>query len=60
MGQWTEKEATRAEVRVCILDQLLETLPMPPYTPQTAEELANQVFKHVFHQSLAGVWPAAA
>ena len=48
MKQWTEKKQTRAEVQVLILDQLLQTLPNPPYSSETTQSLAGRVFEHVW------------
>jgi len=60
MKQWTEKEQTQAEVKVFILDQLLGTLPNPPYSGEATESLANKVFAHIWHQSGIGPIDGAA
>lgn len=54
LDRWTEKEQTQAEVETFILDKLYEKLPEPPYTPNDKQRLAGVVFRHVWHQSVAG------
>jgi len=61
MRQWTEKEQTRAEVQVFILDQLSRSLPDPPYTPDATANLASRIFDYIWHQNAEyGQHPAAA
>jgi len=38
---WTRNETTQAQVRVCILDRLYETLPRPPFTDEDTDEIAS-------------------
>jgi type I restriction enzyme R subunit len=57
---WTEKEQTQAEVEVVILDTLFETLPSPPFTEQEKQQLAKQVYQHVWEQSVNGRFGVAA
>jgi type I restriction enzyme R subunit len=54
MEDWTEKEATRAEVRVFILDNLYRTLPRPPFSDAETEAVAGRVYDYVWQRSANG------
>ncbi len=54
MRDWTQKEATQAEVRIHILDRLYEWLPRPPFTEVETEEIAGQVYDYVWQRSASG------
>ncbi|MBN2563993.1 MAG: type I restriction endonuclease subunit R [Phycisphaerae bacterium] len=54
MQNWTEKEATRAEVQVHILDRLFSLLPRPPFTDADAQLAAERLFDYVWQRSAAG------
>ena len=60
LERWTEKEQTQADVKVLVLNQLFGILPTPPFTPEEKEQVASQVYRHIWQQSAAGAWPAAA
>jgi len=51
LDSWTEKEQTQAEVESFILDQVYLSLPEPPYTPQEKADVAQLVYRHIWHQS---------
>ena len=51
MPDWTQKEATQAEVKVFILDDLYRSLPRPPFTEAETEEIAEQVYEYVWQRS---------
>jgi type I restriction enzyme R subunit len=51
MPDWTQKEATQAEVKVFILDDLYRSLPRPPFTEVETEEIAEQVYDYVWQRS---------
>ena len=53
LGQWTEKEQTRAEVETVILDRVF-LLPEPPYTPDDKDAMAKMLYEHVWQQSVGG------
>ena len=57
LEQWTEKERTRADVRVSILDHLHRTLPKPPFTDEEMEEVTEKIFQHVWQKSASGDFP---
>ena len=52
LDRWTEKEQTQAEVETFILDQVYQTLPEPPYTPDDKAQVAQLVYRHVWQQSV--------
>jgi hypothetical protein len=55
MPNWTKNETTRADVQICILDNLYNTLPRPPFTEQDAEALATRIYGYVWQRSNAGM-----
>lgn len=57
MHEWWEKEQTRAEVEVGILDKMYEVIPMPPYSEDDAQSFATQVYNYVWQRSQAGTFP---
>ena len=52
LDRWTEKEQTQAEVETFVLDQIYQTLPEPPYSPEDKASLAQRVYRHIWQQSL--------
>jgi type I restriction enzyme R subunit len=59
MSDWAQTEATRAEVRVFILDTLYRSLPRPPYTESETEEIASSIYDYVWGRNVGGT-PIAA
>ena len=53
MEDWTQKEATQAQVKVLILDTLYESLPRPPFTDDETEEIAARVYDYVWQRGAA-------
>ena len=49
-----KREATQAEVKVFILDDLYRSLPRPPFTDSETEEIAAQVYDYAWQQSATG------
>jgi type I restriction enzyme R subunit len=60
MHDWTQKEATQAEVRIFILDDLCRSLPRPPFSEQETETRAERVYEYVWERCAGGVGLAAA
>lgn len=54
LERWTEKEQTQAEVEVLILDFLFQALPTPPFSEKEKQDVAKQVYQHVWQQSASG------
>jgi type I restriction enzyme R subunit len=52
LDRWTEKEQTQAEVETFVLDQIYQTLPEPPYSPDDKASLAQLVYRHIWQQSM--------
>ncbi len=60
MHDWTQNSTTQAEVRVLILDKLWESLPLPPFTEEQTQQVADRIYEHVWQQSHGGQGPVAA
>lgn len=54
MEHWTRTSQTQAEVRTSLLDWLYQALPMPPFTEDETNQLANHLYEYVWEQSEAG------
>jgi type I restriction enzyme R subunit len=55
-----EKEQTKADVEVFILDKVFASLPSPPFTHEEKKTLAESVYTHVWQQALNGGFANAA
>lgn len=51
MRHWTQNVQTQAEVEVLILDHLHQTLPIPPYTLEETNALAQRVYNFIWQRS---------
>jgi len=47
LDRFWEKEQTKADVEVFILDEVFSTLPTPPFTPEEKKLVAANVYAHV-------------
>ena len=54
LERFWEKEQTKADVEVFILDQVYASLPTPPFTAKEKEAAAAQVYAHVWQQAVSG------
>lgn len=54
LDHFWEKEQTKADVEVFILDEVYAGLPTPPFTPEEKELLAANLYAHVWQQAAAG------
>ena len=54
LDRFWEKEQTKADVKVFILDQVYASLPTPPFTAKEKEAAAAQVYAHVWQQAVSG------
>jgi len=52
LDRFWEKEQTKADVKVFILDEVYTSLPTPPFTDQEKEAVAVDVFAHVWQQAV--------
>jgi type I restriction enzyme R subunit len=51
LDRFWEKEQTKADVKVFILDKVFTSLPTPPFTEAEKEMVANSVYAHVWQQA---------
>lgn len=60
LDRFWEKEQTKADVEVFILDEVFASLPSPPFTPDEKKALAASVYAHVWQQAVNGGFAQAA
>ena len=60
LDRFWEKEQTKADVKVFILDHVYANLPTPPFTPEEKKVVAAQVYEHVWQQAVSGGFARAA
>ena len=60
LDRFWEKEQTKADVKVFILDEVYASLPTPPFTPEEKEAVAAEVYTHVWQQAVSGEFAMAA
>ena len=60
LDRFWEKEQTKADVEVFILDRVYESLPTPPFTAKEKTALAAAVYAHVWQQAISGEFASAA
>ena len=54
LDHFWEKEQTKADVEVFILDQVYSTLPSPPFSAEEKSAAAARVYAHVWQQAVNG------
>ena len=60
LDRFWEKEQTKADVKIFILDEVYTSLPTPPFTPKEKEAVAAEVYTHVWQQAVRGEFALAA
>lgn len=60
LDRFWEKEQTKADVEVFILDEVFASLPTPPFTPAEKKLVAANVYAHVWQQAVNGTFAQAA
>ena len=60
LDRFWEKEQTKAEIEVCILDKIFVGLPTPPFTLEEKEAVASDVYNHIWQQAIRGGLAMAA
>ena len=60
LDRFWEKEQTKADVEVFILDELFASLPTPPFTADEKKAVAADVYAHVWQQAVSGEFARAA
>lgn len=54
LDRFWEKEQTKADVQVFIMDKVFANLPTPPFTAEEKELIASNVYAHVWQQAMNG------
>jgi type I restriction enzyme R subunit len=54
LDRFWEKEQTKADVEVFILDKVFASLPTPPFTAEEKKLVADNVYAHVWQQAMSG------
>ena len=60
LDRFWEKEQTKADVEVFILDEVFANLPTPPFTADEIKRVASNVYAHVWQQAMSGEFRRAA
>jgi type I restriction enzyme, R subunit len=60
LDRFWEKEQTKADVEVFILDEVFTSLPTPPFTAEEKRVVAASIYAHVWQQAVNGAYPKAA
>ena len=60
LDRFWEKEQTKAEVVVFILDEVHTKLPSPPFTAEEKTAVADEVYAHIWQQAVSGEFAQAA
>ncbi len=60
LDRFWEKEQTKADVEVFILDEVYTSLPTPPFTAEEKKAAAAEVYAHVWQQAVRGEFARAA
>lgn len=60
LDHFWEKEQTKADVEVFILDKVYASLPTPPFTAEEKKTVAAEVYAHVWQQAIRGGFADAA
>lgn len=58
LDRFWEKEQTKADIKVFILDSVYQSLPTPPFTEDEKALIANNVYAHVWGQAASGTLAA--
>jgi type I restriction enzyme R subunit len=59
LDRFWEKEQTKADAEVFILDEVYATLPTPPFTPEETKDVAVEVYAYVWQQAVSGEFARA-
>ena len=54
LDRFWEKEQTKAEMKVFILDEIFSSLPTPPFSVGEKEAVASEVYNHIWQQAVSG------
>ena len=60
LDRFWEKEQTKAEMQVFILNEVFTNLPTPPFTEDEKQLVASDVYAHIWQQAVNGEYAMAA
>ena len=60
LDRFWEKEQTKADMQVFILDEIFASLPTPPFTVEDKGVVAGNVYEHIWQQAVSGALAVAA
>ena len=60
VDRFWEKEQTKAEIEVFILDEIFKNLPSPPFTEEEKNAAASNIYDHIWQQAVRGEFAMAA
>ena len=60
LDRFWEKEQTKADLQVFILDEVFSNLPTPPFSIEEKGAVAGDVYAHIWQQAVSGVFVLAA
>ena len=60
LDRFWEKEQTKADVKVFILNEVYDSLPTPPFTAEEKTAVAAEVYSHVWQQAVSGEFASVA
>jgi type I restriction enzyme R subunit len=60
LDRFWEKEQTKADVEVFILDEVYASLPTPPFTAEEKKAVAANVYAHVWQRAVSGEFARTA
>ncbi|MDE0312056.1 MAG: DUF3387 domain-containing protein, partial [Caldilineaceae bacterium] len=60
IDRFWEKEQTKAEVEVFILNEVYANLPTPPFTAEEKQAVSKEVYSHILQQAVRGEFARAA
>ena len=60
LDRFWEKEQTKGDVKVFILNEVHGSLPRPPFEPEELPGLADKVYEHVWQRAVRGEFSKAA
>ena len=60
IDRFWEKEQTKADLKVLILDEVFAGLPSPPFTAEEKQAVADDVYDYVWQQAVSGAFAKAA
>ena len=60
LDRFWEKEQTKADLQVFILNGVFARLPTPPFTVEEKEAVAADVYAHIWQQAVSGAFAEAA